>query len=87
MIHETPSFEVRVGKPVPRKEDDKMVLSTAAGAPGIARGSTSAVLARGYKPRASGEPKARPLTLWIEITAAGGYRQTVPITLGIDLSK
>jgi hypothetical protein len=53
MIHETPSFEVRVGKPVPRKEDDKMVLST----------------------------------LWIEITAAGGYRQTVPITLGIDLSK
>ena len=37
--------------------------STAAGAPGFARGSTSAVLARGYKPRASGEPKARPLTL------------------------
>jgi len=36
--------------------------STAAGAPGFARGSTSAVLARGYKPRASGEPKARPLT-------------------------
>jgi len=35
---------------------------TAAGAPGFARGSTSAVLARGYKPRASGEPKARPLT-------------------------
>jgi hypothetical protein len=30
--------------------------------PGLARGSTSAVLARGYKPRASGEPKARPLT-------------------------
>jgi signal transduction histidine kinase len=38
------------------------VAATAAGAPGIARGSTSAVLARGYKPRASGEPKARPLT-------------------------
>ncbi|MDP2916042.1 MAG: glycoside hydrolase family 38 C-terminal domain-containing protein [Candidatus Aminicenantes bacterium] len=37
-------------------------ISTAAGAPGFARGSTSAVLARGYKPRASGEPKARPLT-------------------------
>ncbi len=36
--------------------------STAAGAPGFTRGSTSAVLARGYKPRASGEPKARPLT-------------------------
>ena len=36
--------------------------SSAAGAPGIAWGSTSAVLARGYKPRASGEPKARPLT-------------------------
>jgi len=36
--------------------------STAAGAPGFARGSTSAVLARGYKSRASGEPKARPLT-------------------------
>jgi hypothetical protein len=31
-------------------------------APGFTRGSTSAVLARGYKPRASGEPKARPLT-------------------------
>ncbi|MBE3124588.1 MAG: GDP-mannose 4,6-dehydratase [Acidobacteria bacterium] len=30
--------------------------------PGLARGSTSAVLARGYRPRASGEPKARPLT-------------------------
>jgi len=29
---------------------------------GLARGSTSAVLARGYKSRASGEPKARPLT-------------------------
>ena len=49
--------------------------STAAGAPGLpalicfapedrkARGSTSAVLARGYKARASGEPKARPLTV------------------------
>ena len=36
--------------------------STAAGAPGFARGSTSAELARGCKPRASGEPKARPLT-------------------------
>jgi len=36
--------------------------STAAGAPGFTRGPTSAVLARGYKPRASGEPKARPLT-------------------------
>ena len=35
---------------------------TAAGAPGFTRGSTSVVLARGYKPRASGEPKARPLT-------------------------
>jgi len=35
---------------------------TAAGAPGFTRGFTSAVLARGYKPRASGEPKARPLT-------------------------
>jgi hypothetical protein len=32
--------------------------------PGLTRGSTSAVLARGYKPRASGEPKARPLTVW-----------------------
>jgi molybdopterin-guanine dinucleotide biosynthesis protein A len=50
---------------------DKALLpvgpSTAAGAPGFARGSTSAVLARGYKPRASGEPKARPWTL-IEAT-------------------
>jgi molybdopterin-guanine dinucleotide biosynthesis protein A len=46
---------------------DKALLpvgsSTAAGAPDFARGSTSAVLARSYKPRASGEPKARPLTL------------------------
>ena len=33
-----------------------------AGVPGFARGSASAVLARGYKPRASGEPKARPMT-------------------------
>jgi MFS family permease len=41
--------------------------STAAGAPGFPRGSTSAVLARGYKPRASGEPKARPLTLLLSI--------------------
>jgi len=38
------------------------ITSTAAGAPGFTRGSTSAVLAHGYKPRASGEPKARPLT-------------------------
>ena len=50
-------------------------LSTAAGPPGfavlireaneggLARGSTSAVLARGYKHRASGEPKAHPLTI------------------------
>jgi len=37
--------------------------STAAGAPGFARGSTSAVLVRGLNPRTSGEPKARPLTL------------------------
>jgi len=37
-------------------------IITAAGAPGFARGSASAVLARGYKPRASGEPKARPWT-------------------------
>ncbi len=36
--------------------------ATAAGAPGFARGANSAVLARGYKSRASGEPKARPLT-------------------------
>ena len=36
--------------------------AAAAGAPGFARGSASAVLARGYKPRAGGEPKARPLT-------------------------
>ena len=39
------------------------LTSTAAGAPALQdRGSTSAVLARGYKARASGEPKARPLT-------------------------
>jgi hypothetical protein len=36
-------------------------LSAAAGAPGFARGSASAVRARGYIPRARGEPKARPL--------------------------
>jgi molybdopterin converting factor small subunit len=46
-------------------------VSTAAGAPGFARGSTSAVLARGYKPRASGEPKARPLT-GLETALKGG---------------
>jgi len=57
--------------------------ATAAGAPGfavlirermragIARGSTSAVLAREYKPRASGEPKARPLTM-LNRPAGGG---------------
>jgi len=40
------------------------LTSTAAGAPALQdRGSTSAVLARGYKARASGEPKARPLTV------------------------
>ena len=45
----------------PAAADPLRPASTAAGAPGFARGSTSAVLARGYKPRASGEPKARPL--------------------------
>ena len=40
---------------------------TAGGAPGF-RGSISAVLARGYKPRASGEAKARPSTrCWVVI--------------------
>jgi len=40
---------------------DPAILDSGRG-PGLARGSTSAVLARGYRPRASGEPKARPLT-------------------------
>jgi hypothetical protein len=40
--------------------------------PGLARGSTSAVLARVYKPRASGEPKARPLTGLVP-QGAGGH--------------
>ena len=49
---------------IPRKTRDASSsrIATAAGAPGIARGSTSAVLARGKKPRASGELKARPFT-------------------------
>jgi len=48
-------------------------ISTAAGAPGLAGGSTSAVLAREYKPRASGEPKARPLTAHPSSHAALGF--------------
>jgi uncharacterized protein len=48
----------------------KQGTSTAAGAPGFTRGSTSAVLARGNKPRASGEPKARPLTLRVVLLLA-----------------
>jgi ADP-heptose:LPS heptosyltransferase len=52
--------------------------STAAGAPGIARGSISAVLARGYKPRASGEPKARPLTVIIH-PGSGSPKKCWPI--------
>jgi hypothetical protein len=39
--------------------------------PGLTRGSTSAVLARGYKSRASGEPKARPLIGPISSTSTG----------------
>ena len=50
-------------KTIHEKDLAEPMSSTAAGAPGFARGSTSAVLARGYKPRASGEPKARPLTV------------------------
>jgi dihydrofolate synthase/folylpolyglutamate synthase len=41
---------------------------TAAGAPGLALGSTSAVLARGYKLRASGKPLASPLTFFEVLT-------------------
>jgi hypothetical protein len=37
-------------------------LLTAAEAPGLPGVLKAAVLARGFKPRASGEPKARPLT-------------------------
>ena len=52
-------------------------MSTAAGAPGLAGGSTSAVLAREYKPRASGEPKARPLTANPASHAALGFEYQV----------
>jgi PAS domain S-box-containing protein len=45
------------------KNDPAFSGSTADSAPGFARGSISAVLARRYKPRASGEPKAHPLTI------------------------
>jgi len=55
------------GRPAPAFEEcvrlpSSEISSAAAGAPGFTRGSTSAVLARGYKLRASDEPKARPLT-------------------------
>ncbi len=68
-----PSLLTRRGRPSSRAAA-KMSGPTATGAPalpgpgpgspapGSARGSTFAVLARGYKARASGEPKARPLT-------------------------
>ncbi len=52
--------------------------STAAGAPGFARGSTSAVLDRGLYPRASGEPEARPL-IWVDagiVAADHGVAET-----------
>ena len=52
--------------------------STAAGAPGFARGSTSAILTRVYKPRASGEPKARPLTVIIH-PGSGSPKKCWPI--------
>ncbi len=42
-----------------------------AGAPGFAWGSASAVLARGYKLRASGEPKAQPLTTKFAVVHPG----------------
>ena len=38
------------------------MTTESSGAPGFAQGSISAVLASGNKSRASGEPKARPLT-------------------------
>ena len=43
-------------------EDSFCDPPTPAGVPGSARGPSSARLARGYSPQASGEPKARPLT-------------------------
>ncbi|MCX6562089.1 MAG: DUF1080 domain-containing protein [Candidatus Aminicenantes bacterium] len=52
-------------------------MSTAAGAPGLPGGSTSAVLARENKPRASGEPKARPLTANPPSHAALGFEYQV----------
>jgi tRNA pseudouridine38-40 synthase len=44
------------------REGDFTGFSSAAGPPGLARGSASAVLACDYDSRASGEPQARPLT-------------------------
>jgi hypothetical protein len=51
----------------PAKEPDRPLSNEAGGfltaveAPGISRGLIAAGLARGFIPRASGEPKARPL--------------------------
>ena len=58
----------------------RFVESTAAGAPSFARGSSSAVLARGLRPRASGEPKARPLTL-LEADLVTGRRHQIRVHL------
>jgi tetraacyldisaccharide 4'-kinase len=67
VIHDPASRSpFREGIPALRRADILLLKNpdpaTAAGAPGFARGSASAVLARGYMPRASGELKARPLT-------------------------
>jgi dihydrofolate synthase / folylpolyglutamate synthase len=53
-----------------RGEGRLEVSPTAAGAPGSLRESDSAVLAHGVIPRASGEPKAHPLTFFEVLTAA-----------------
>ncbi|MCX6562470.1 MAG: glycosyltransferase family 9 protein [Candidatus Aminicenantes bacterium] len=71
-------LSLSANRPAEGRSSQDVLPSAAAGAPGIARGSTSAVLARGYKPRASGEPKARPLTVVIH-PGSGSPKKCWPI--------
>jgi len=59
------------------------VPSSAAGGPGLARGSFSAVLAPGYKPRASGEPKVFSLTDPVRRAA----QETVDLVTALETAR
>jgi len=59
------------------------VPSSAAGGPGLARGSFSAVLAPGYKPRASGEPKVCRLTDPVRRAA----QETVDLVTALETAR